>query len=97
MPVMNDYEATIVCGGVGFYSRADNSASYPNCNGTYEEQLSRKERITYHYRSKPNPNQYEFFEAQAVKIYEDEKHFFALVVFGILMISWKKKLRSRIN
>lgn len=38
MPVMNDYEATAVCGGVGFYSRADNSASYPNCNGTYEEQ-----------------------------------------------------------
>ena len=35
---MNDYEATAVCGGVGFYSRADNSASYPNCNGTYEEQ-----------------------------------------------------------
>ena len=62
-----------------------------------KEQLSRKERITYHYRSKPNPNQHEFFEAQAVKIYEDEKHFFALVVFGILMISWKKKLRSRIN
>ena len=46
-----------------------------------KEQLSRKERITYHYRSKPNPNQHEFFEAQAVKIYEDEKHFFALVGF----------------
>ena len=74
-------EATAVCGCVGFYSRADRSASYPNCNGTYEEQLSRKERITYHYRSKPNPNQYEFFEAQAVKIYQDEKHFFALVGF----------------
>ena len=42
MPVMNDYEATIVCGGVGFYSRADNSASYPNCNGTYEEQKTEK-------------------------------------------------------
>ena len=38
MPVMNDYEATAVCGCVGFYSRADNSASYPDCNGTYEEQ-----------------------------------------------------------
>ena len=46
-----------------------------------KEQLSRKERITYHYRSKPNPNQHEFFEAQAVKIYQDEKHFFALVGF----------------
>ena len=46
-----------------------------------KEQLSRKERITYHYRSKPNPNQHEFFEAQAAKIYEDEKHFFALVGF----------------
>ena len=46
-----------------------------------KEQLSRKERITYHYRSKPNPNLHEFFEAQAVKIYEDEKHFFALVGF----------------
>ena len=42
MPVMNDYEATAVCGGVGFYSRADNSASYPNCNGTYEEQKTEK-------------------------------------------------------
>ena len=49
--------------------------------GHLKEQLSRKERITYHYRSKPNPNQHEFFEAQAVKIYEDEKHFFALVGF----------------
>ena len=37
-----------------------------------KEQLSRNERITYHYRSKPNPNQHEFFEAQAAKIYEDE-------------------------
>ena len=46
-----------------------------------KEQLSRKERITYYYRSKPNPSQHEFFEAQAVKIYEDEKHFFALVGF----------------
>ena len=49
--------------------------------GHLKEQLSRKERITYHYRSKPNPNLHEFFEAQAVKIYEDEKHFFALVGF----------------
>ena len=49
--------------------------------GHLKEQLSRKERITYHYRSKPNPNQHEFFEAQAVKIYQDEKHFFALVGF----------------
>ena len=31
-------EATAVCGCVGFYSRADRSASYPDCNGTYEEQ-----------------------------------------------------------
>ena len=31
--------------------------------GHLKEQLSRKERITYHYRSKPNPNQHEFFEA----------------------------------
>ncbi len=49
--------------------------------GRLKEQLSRKERITYHYRSKPNPNQHEFFEAQAAKIYEDEKQFFALVGF----------------
>ena len=49
--------------------------------GHLKEQLSRKKRITYHYRSKPNPNQHEFFEAQAVKIYEDEKNFFALVGF----------------
>ena len=49
--------------------------------GHLKEQLSRKERIAYHYRSKPNPNQHEFFEAQAVKIYQDEKHFFALVGF----------------
>ena len=49
--------------------------------GHLKEQLSWKERITYHYRSKPNPNQHEFFEAQAVKIYQDEKHLFALVGF----------------
>ena len=46
-----------------------------------KEQLSQNERITYHYRSKPNPNQHKFFEAQAIKIYQDKKHFFALVVF----------------
>ena len=39
---MNDYEATAVCGSVGFYSRADNSTSYPNCNGTYKEQKTEK-------------------------------------------------------
>ena len=49
--------------------------------GHLKEQLSWKERITYHYRSKPNPNQHEFFEAQAIKIYQDEKHLFALVGF----------------
>ena len=49
--------------------------------GHLKEQLSRNERITYHYRSKPNPNQHKFFEAQAIKIYQDEKHFFALVGF----------------
>ena len=49
--------------------------------GHLKEQLSRKERITYHYRSKPNPNRHEFFEAQAIKIFQDEKHFFALVGF----------------
>ena len=26
----------------GFYSRADRSASYPDCNGTYEEQKTEK-------------------------------------------------------
>ena len=35
-------EATAVCGCVGFYSRADRSASYPDCNGTYEEQKTEK-------------------------------------------------------
>ena len=65
--------------------------------GHLKEQLSRKERITYHYRSKPNPNQHEFFEAQAVKIYQEEKHFLHWWVSGISMISWKRKLRSRIS
>ena len=35
-------EATAVCGCFGFYSRADLSASYPDCNGTYEEQKTEK-------------------------------------------------------
>ena len=38
MPVINDYEATAVHGSFGFYNRADRSASYPDCSGTYEEQ-----------------------------------------------------------
>ena len=46
-----------------------------------KEQLSRKERITYHYRSKPNPEHHKFFEVRAIRIYQDEKHFFALVGF----------------
>ena len=46
-----------------------------------QEQLSSKERITYHYRSIPNPELHEFFEAQAVKIYRDEAHFYILVGF----------------
>ena len=37
MPVINDYEATAVCDCFGFYNRADRSASYPDCNGTYEK------------------------------------------------------------
>ena len=37
MPVMKMIMMqTAVCGCFGFYSRADNSASYPNCNGTYD-------------------------------------------------------------
>ena len=32
------YEATAVHGSFGFYNRADRSASYPDCSGTYEEQ-----------------------------------------------------------
>ena len=38
MAVMNGYEAIAVCDCFGFYNRADRSASYPDCNGTYEEQ-----------------------------------------------------------
>ncbi len=49
--------------------------------GHLKEQLSRKEHITYHYRSKPNPEHHEFFEVRAIRIYQDEKHFFALVGF----------------
>ena len=29
---------TAVHGSFGFYNRADRAASYPDCNGTYEEQ-----------------------------------------------------------
>ena len=49
--------------------------------GHLKEQLSRNERITYHYRSKPNPEHHKFFEVRAIRIYQDEKHFFALVGF----------------
>ena len=42
MPVINDYEATAVCDCFVFYNCADRSASYPNCNGTYEEQKTEK-------------------------------------------------------
>ena len=35
-------EATAVHGSFGFYNRADRSASYPDCNGTYEEQKTEK-------------------------------------------------------
>ena len=38
MPVINVYEATAVCDCFVFYNCADRSASYPDCNGTYEEQ-----------------------------------------------------------
>ena len=42
MSVMNDYEATAVCDCFGFYNRVDHSASYPDYNGTYEEQKTEK-------------------------------------------------------
>ena len=42
MPVINDYEATAVCDCFVFYNCADRSASYPDCNGTYEEQKTEK-------------------------------------------------------
>ena len=35
-------KATAVCDCFGFYSRADRSASYPDCDGTYEEQKTEK-------------------------------------------------------
>ena len=35
-------KATAVCDCFGFYNRADRSASYPDCNGTYEEQKTEK-------------------------------------------------------
>ena len=49
--------------------------------GHLKEQLFQKEHITYHYRSKPNLEHHEFFEVRAIRIYQDEKHFFALVGF----------------
>ena len=42
MPVINDYEATAVWDCFVFYNCADRSASYPDCNGTYEEQKTEK-------------------------------------------------------
>ena len=35
-------KAIAVCDCFGFYNRADRSASYPDCNGTYEEQKTEK-------------------------------------------------------
>ena len=65
--------------------------------GHLKEQLSQKERITYHYRSKPNLNQHEFLRHRQSKYTRMRNIFSHWWVFGILMISWKKKLRSRIN
>ena len=38
--------------------------------GHLKEQLSRSERITYHYRSKPNPEHHKFFEVRASRRYQ---------------------------
>ena len=58
-----------------------------------KEQLSRRERITYHYRSKPNPNQHEFFRGAGNQNYtRTRNHFFPhWWVSDILMISLEKE------
>lgn len=55
-----------------------------------KEQLSRRERITYHYRSKPNPNQHEFLRRRQSKYTRTRNIFSHWWVSDILMISWKR-------
>ena len=65
--------------------------------GHLKEQLSRKERITYHYRSNRIRTSMNFLRHRQSKYTRTRNIFSHWWVFGILMISWKKKLRSRIN
>ncbi len=43
--------------------------------------LSQSERVSYCYKSKPNPDQHEFYDVQAIRVRWDEKHFDILLGF----------------
>ena len=51
-----------------------------NCENL-KKNLNENGRITYHYQSLSNKSHQKFFEAQAVKVREDEKHCYALLGF----------------
>lgn len=46
-----------------------------------KKQLSQKDRLSFHYRSKPNPDGHEYYEIQAIKVRQDKEHFCVLVGF----------------
>lgn len=60
-----------------------------------KKNLTENNRITYHYQSFSNKSHQKYYEAQAIKVKEDEKHCYALLGFRYIDDIMGKKKQSR--
>ena len=61
--------------------------------------LSQSERVSYCYKSKPNPDQHEFYEIQAIRVRRNEKHFDILLGFRHIdeILEKEKAIQDRLQ
>lgn len=62
-------------------------------------ELLKKERLTYHYRSKPNPDHHEYYEVQAIRISHDEEQFSVVLAFRHIdeIMEREKSIQDRLK
>ena len=62
-------------------------------------ELFKKERLTYHYRSKPNPDHHEYYEVQAIRISHDEEQFSVVLAFRHIdeIMEKEKSIQDRLK
>ena len=62
-------------------------------------ELLKKERLTYHYRSKPNPDHHEYYEVQVIRISYDEEQFSVVLAFRHIdeIMEKEKRIQDRLK